>query len=326
MKNIPIITFIQRTWMLFLFALVSNWLTLTEKHFAILGTWEIDEKLGGVFHPHTPGEALGAMLYVPALASVVVLTALAFIHLFFRATIDADAHDGTYAREWRLITPFQRVLIANITRGIAIIGFCILCSSLARGGEIDEAARWQSAQVNPRSTIALDSAVALYQRTRSRYQTIEAMRPNGVPAPILFCLHYRESDNNFRCHAHEGSPLVHRTRDEPKGRLLSPNPPYTFEQSAEDAYYVCERPPLDRTDWHSPQAALDKMESFNGFGYRAKGIAAPYLWSGTSLYHGGKYVRDGVFSRTAQDGQLGCAAILKRMIARGVVVSFNGSL
>lgn len=148
------------------------------------------------------------------------------------------------------------------------------------------------------------------------------MRPNGVPAPILFCLHYRESDNNFKCHAHEGSSLMHRTRDEPKGRPLHPEPPYTFEQSAEDAYYVCEHPTLDKINWRDTQAALDKMESFNGFGYRRLGIAAPYVWSGTSLYKSGKYIADHKYSPVAVDKQLGCAAILKWMKAHGIDLPF----
>jgi lysozyme family protein len=188
----------------------------------------------------------------------------------------------------------------------------------------DQAARWNAAELQPKESIRLDNAVALYRRLAPRYHRIEVMRAHGVPAPVLFCLHYRESDNNFTRHLHEGSPLTHRTRDEPRGRLLAPHePPFTFEQSAEDAYYVCERPPLDRIDWRDAQAALDKMESFNGYGYRSRGIAAPYLWSGTNLYTRGKFIADHRFSATAIDAQLGCAAILKRMQARGVPVPFG---
>lgn len=187
---------------------------------------------------------------------------------------------------------------------------------------VNQPERWQRAIVSPKYTMALDVQMAVYRRNQWRYENIQNMRPNGVPAPILFCLHYRESDNNFKCHAHEGSSLQHRTRDEPKGRPLHPEPPYTFEQSAEDAYYVYEKPTLDKIDWNSMQAALDKMESFNGYGYRAKGIASPYLWSGTSIYGGGKYEHDGVFSRTAMDGQLGCSALLKHMQSKGIRISF----
>lgn len=323
MKNLLGFAYFLRNWHLVLVMLFTNWLTLTQKHFAILGTWEIDPMLGGVFHPHTPFEAFGAILYVPPFATVVWLAVGLMIHLKYRSTIDADAHDETDVRDWRQCSPFQRAAIRAFVFVGLVTAFCILCSSLARGVEpVDQPARWLAAEINPRSTIALDVAVKLYEHHRARYEVIQAMRPNGVPAPILFCLHYRESDNDFRCHAHEGSRLTARTRDEPKGRPLTPEPPYCFEQSAFDAYYVCEHPALDQVRWAEMQAALDKMESFNGFGYRARGINAPYLWSGTTIYHGGKYVRDGVFSRTALDAQLGCAAILKRMQWRGIRVAF----
>lgn len=190
------------------------------------------------------------------------------------------------------------------------------------GTNVDQAARWQAAQLRPQDSIRLDKAVALYVRTAGRYEIVERMRANGVPAPVIFCLHYRESDNDFTKHAHEGSPLTHRTRDVPRGRIPGLDPPYTWQQSAEDAYYVCERPPLDRIDWRNLQAALDKMESFNGYGYRHLGIPSPYLWAGTTLYARGKYVSDGRFSSTAQDAQLGCAAILLRMEERGIEIPF----
>jgi len=198
---------------------------------------------------------------------------------------------------------------------------CALCVMPA-SAQVDQRQRWDTAKLRPQDSIRLDKAAILFSRLAPRYVRIQKMRRNGVPAPILFCLHYRESDNDFTKHAHEGSPLTHRTRDEPRGRLPRPDPPYTFEQSAEDAYYVCERPPLDRINWRNISAALDKMESFNGFGYRGHGIASPYLWSGTSLYARGKYVSDGRFSGTAVDAQLGCAAILKRMQARGIKLPF----
>ncbi len=202
---------------------------------------------------------------------------------------------------------------------ISILGLTLISSGLAHSQiPVDQVARWEAANLRPQDSIRLDKAVALYQRLKPRYEAIQAMRPNGVPAPILFCLHYRESDNDFTCHFHEGSPLAHRTRDEPKGRLIHPDPPYTWQQSAEDAYYVCERPPLDKINWSNLQAALDKMESFNGYGYRRHGIDSPYLWSGTNLYSRGKFPSDGRFDPLAVDRQLGCVAILKRMQFRAL--------
>ncbi len=203
--------------------------------------------------------------------------------------------------------------------------FLLLLAMPLRGAEVDQTARWNAAKPDPRWSISVIKAVALYKRTASRYETIQRMRPNGVPAPILFCLHYRESDNNFSRHAHEGSSLLHRTRDEPKGRPLHPEPPYTFEQSAFDAYYVCEKPPLDHINWRDKQAALSKLTAFNGYGYDNyhPDVPTPYLWSGTSLQRPGKYVADGKFDRNARDAQLGCVAILKAMQKQSIVISFD---
>jgi lysozyme family protein len=188
----------------------------------------------------------------------------------------------------------------------------------------DQAARWEAARISPRWSIALDRAVARYQRTAPRYTRIEAMRANGVPAPVLFALHLRESDCDFAAHPHEGSPLLHRTRFVPKGRLPGSAPPYTFEQSAEDAYYVCDR--LDLKDWQHLAPALQAIESFNGLGYQRPGKPpSPYLWSGTTIYVRGKFVADGRYSPTAVDQQLGCAAVLKRMLERGIPLRFVGN-
>lgn len=323
-KNFPLVTFALRNWMLLIALGLSNWFANTEEHFKCLGKWVVDPEQGGIWISQRPMECFGPILWIVPISIGVYLINLLMIHLHYRETIDADTAGGKYKSDWDQCTPFERVKISTQVRVGLFIGLCILCNNLARGATppIDQATRWETATVNPRYRMALDVELSRYRHTQARYEVIQAMRPNGVPAPILFCLHYRESSNDFSRHAHEGSSLMHRTRDEPKGRPLTPEPPYSFEQSAFDAYYVCERPPLDKIDWQDGQESLDKMESFNGFGYRRLGLASPYLWSGTTIYTGGKYVRDGVFSRTAMDQQLGCCAILKWFEAHGVKLSF----
>lgn len=300
MKNIPILTFFSRsgTWLLLAFCVVSS---LAVRDDALFQKW-------------------GMLIYIPAIISNVMFFSVLVIHLFFRETIDRDVHCGTYVQDWRALTPSQRVFAHALIRIGIIIGFCILCAGLARGGEPDQEARWQAASIRPNARLALDSKIALYERNKAIYQRIQAMRKNGVPAPVIFGLHYRESDNDFRCHPHEGSPLTHRTRYVPKGRLPDVDPPYTFEQSAEDAYYVCDH--LDRPDWCHRAVRLQAIESFNGLGYQKfhPDIPSPYLWSGTSIYSRGKYTADGRFDRLALDKQLGVAAILKRMEERGICV------
>jgi lysozyme family protein len=204
--------------------------------------------------------------------------------------------------------------------GALVVIVLVILALKARGDVPDQDARWRAAKIDPHYSIALDVSVALYKRNFARYVKITHLRENGVPAPILFCLHQRESSGNFRCHPHEGSPLTQRTRFVPKGRLPHVPPPYTFEQSAEDAYYVCDR--LDLIDWRSRQDSLQGIEKFNGLGYQKyhPEVPSPYVWNGL-LINGkrtiGKYTGDGKFSRMAVDGQLGVAAILMRYKEQG---------
>lgn len=313
-RNIPLLIFI----------LVSTWLRMTQHKFALLGEWRADPDKGGIFVAFTPIDRFGAFLDAVALSAIFLYLCQWGVHLVCNQTVGKDAESGRNKTDWDACSPEVRVRVtSNIRIGFAI-ALGILLANMARAEPIpvNQVQRWQSAQVNPHYNIAVDVAVGLYQRHQAQYESIQRMKKNGVPAPILFCLHYRECDNSFRESPAQGDSLQRRSVNEPRGRIPNVDPPYTFDQAAYDAYYVVEHPPLDKIDWSNMQAALDKMESFNGFGYRAKGIAAPYLWSGTSLYHGGKYVRDGVFSRTAMDQQLGCAAILNGMIAKGIKISF----
>lgn len=57
------------------------------------------------------------------------------------------------------------------------------------------------------------------------------------------------------------------------------------------------------------------FEEYNGLGYAARGIASPYVWSGTDQYDAGKFVADHVFNPRRIDVQDGCAPILSLMMA-----------
>lgn len=172
--------------------------------------------------------------------------------------------------------------------------------------------RWHAAELRPEWRSRIEAAVDRYRSTRGRYAEIEAMRSPGVPARVVFVLHGRESTWSFAKHLHEGSPLSGRTRWVPKGRPRHGSPPYTFEESAEDALYRLKD--MESWDWSTLESLLQNIERYNGLGYQRyhKDVPSPYLWSGTTIYSRGKYVADGRFSRLAVDKQLGCAAILKR--------------
>lgn len=184
---------------------------------------------------------------------------------------------------------------------------------------------WDSVKIRPDYTYRIDKAVALYLDNKDRYKAVEKMRKGGVPAPIVFTLHGRESTWSFRKHLHEGSPLTGRSRWVPKGRpKFAPanGHTYTFEESAEDALYLLKD--MESVDWTSCDRALYNIEKYNGLGYiKYRPIHSPYLWSGTYHYSRGKYVADGRYSSSAVDKQLGCGSILKRMQERGIDIGFR---
>ncbi len=193
-------------------------------------------------------------------------------------------------------------------------------SAFAAVPHIDQEQRWASATVNPKSRIACDVAVAMYRRNQYRYEAIANMKPGTVPPQVLFCLHLRESDCNFKCSPAQGDSLQHRSIHVPRGRIPDKEPPYTFEQSAFDSYFNVDR--LDLKNWKTVQGTMDAITGFNGWGPEYKGVPSSYTWGATSVQRPGKYIRDGVWSSTAVDGQLGAAAVLKWMQARGIELPF----
>lgn len=327
-RNVPIVTFFTRTstWFIMFLMALFDWAVLSKHVWHWQQLPDLRDGTPGQWVPMTTYDYCGAVLYLPMLASTAMFLAMLFIHLYFRSTIDRDTHDGTYQCDWGVLSSYERVYIRTFILIGLVIAFSIIGASLAHGGVPDQVSRWEAARINPAFSIALDVSVETFRRNAERYERITAMRENGVPAAVIFCLHQRESSGNFRCHPHEGSPLTGRTRFVPKGRLPLPaNPPFTFEQSAADAYYVCDK--LDRVNWKDVQTALQGIESFNGLGYQNNhpDVPSPYLWSGTNLYRRGKYTGDGHFDHFAVDKQLGCVAILLRLRQAGVRLSWEQS-
>src|SRR5262249_22752375 len=124
-------------------------------------------------------------------------------------------------------------------------------------------------------------------------------------------IHSLEGSLNFNTHLHNGDPLKARTVNEPAGRPKEGSPPFTFEESAIDALA------FDKVAVNlEPTFAgiCFKLEGFNGFGYRGKGINTPYLWSFSNQYTKGKFVGDRKFDPNAVSRQCGAAVILRRLV------------
>lgn len=181
------------------------------------------------------------------------------------------------------------------------------------------AAMYAAATVKPESIATVDHIVTTLASHRNRYDA--ASRTSGVPWYVIAAIHSLEGggqSGDFSRHLHNGDPLTAQTTHIPAHRPAAPPAsgklPYTWEESAADA--------LSRwrgvTDWSLP-ATLWRLEGYNGFGTRARGLPSPYLWSYTDQYVKGKYVADGVWDANAVSRQVGAAAILKRMEQRGII-------
>lgn len=144
----------------------------------------------------------------------------------------------------------------------------------------------------------------------SRYQSVGDQL--GIPWFFIAVIHNMEASQNFKAHLHNGDPLTARTVQVPAGRPKKGTPPFSWEDSAEDALAM--RGLGAKTDW-SLAGMLYQLEGYNGWGYRLHHphVLTPYLWSFSNHYTSGKYVADGTWSDTAVSKQCGAAVLLRRM-------------
>ena len=145
------------------------------------------------------------------------------------------------------------------------------------------------------------------RQSQARYEAVAEF--SRVPWKVVAVLHIREANGNFACHFHNGDPLTERTVHVPKGYPLVGEPPFTWEDSATDALSLDNL--SGRDGWEDIATTLDRIERFNGLGYRRKGLPSPYLWAGTNHEPHGKFTSDGFFDPTATDKQPGAAGLLK---------------
>lgn len=183
---------------------------------------------------------------------------------------------------------------------------------------------FQNCRIN---STARDTVTALADQLatgKPRYQSIG--NSLGIPWCFIGLVHYRECNLSFDKHLHNGDPLNARTVHEPKNRPAQGTPPFRFEDSARDALLLQQ---LDRwQDWSLP-GMLYQLEAYNGFGYRLyhPEVLTPYLWGQSNLYSQGGFPKDGVWSGSYVNRQLGVAVLLRRLSERGhVSFAADGSL
>lgn len=170
------------------------------------------------------------------------------------------------------------------------------------------AEHWHNMVISPERLPIVEQIADKIVSLKDKYLSLEAQ--TGVPWYFIGIVHLRESNNDFSTHLHNGDPLDARTVHVPAGRPKAGTPPFSFEYSALDALKLKGYDKI--TDWSIERIAYC-LEQYNGFGYRMRGVASPYLWASTNQYGKGKFIADGAkgWRPNVVDTQLGTMAVLK---------------
>lgn len=174
------------------------------------------------------------------------------------------------------------------------------------------AADWARMQVLPKRLAVVDAAARDIAGFRHRYEPVAGA--TRVPWFVIGLFHMRESSLDFDTHLHNGDPLTARTKHVPAGRPAG-WPPFSWEASAIDALQY---DGLDEVGAWPLEVIAYKSEGYNGFGALYRGRKSGYLWAGSNIYDGGKFVEDRKWDPNFRDPQLGVMTVLRRMIELGL--------
>lgn len=152
---------------------------------------------------------------------------------------------------------------------------------------------------------------ALIVKFKPLYDPVEAA--TGVPWWMVGGFDCREEGFNHRGNLCNGDPLDRPTTHVPRGV----GPFATWTQGAVFAMHYDRIAANDIIGW------FIEGERFNGEGYHNHSDPTapsspepnPYLWSGTNIYHKGKYTGDGHWDSSVVDVQSGIAAMYLALVA-----------
>lgn len=146
-----------------------------------------------------------------------------------------------------------------------------------------------------------------WEENKEKYEEVE--KATGMPAELIAAIHWREGSGDFTTYLHNGEKLGQVTTLEPAGVYFT-----DWTEAAIDAINR-EKGNATMANDGSLEYYLNYAEGYNGWGYKNKGVVSPYVWAGTTNYHGGKYVADGVYDPNHYDQQLGVAAMMKAIMS-----------
>ncbi|TNE85227.1 MAG: hypothetical protein EP330_26220 [Deltaproteobacteria bacterium] len=149
-----------------------------------------------------------------------------------------------------------------------------------------------------------------FAANQGRYEAVAAQ--TGIPARLIAALHFRESSMRFDTYLHQGDPLGKPAVNHPANIPVF----HVWEDAAVHALTgkssVRDAVGMDASTTDETAIATF-AERYNGLGYHYKNKPSPYVYAGTDVYRGGKYVRDGVYDPNVWDRQPGVMAMLRSL-------------
>lgn len=175
----------------------------------------------------------------------------------------------------------------------------------------DYSGMFDSAIIDPKKEVELDNICKLISLNIEAYKFVSL--ETSIPWILIASIHYRESDQSFQKHLHNGDPLTAKTVHVPRNRPVEGEPPFRWQDSAVDALTGFWKPKL----WNM-SGCLEFLERYNGLGYRTHSVNSPYLWDWTQHYTSGLFVEDGKFDPNKKENRAGCVAIIKTLEMKGL--------
>lgn len=130
-SNVPILTFFSRFWLLTLFAVLLNCVPLWSKAWFYVPIGK-DEWGNIVWEGQTTFQILGSIAYIPGVVLAAYWINAFAIHLYFRKTVDLDAHNNTYSDAWGRLADRDLVLFTVILRVGLFIGASLIVAAVVK--------------------------------------------------------------------------------------------------------------------------------------------------------------------------------------------------
>lgn len=167
-------------------------------------------------------------------------------------------------------------------------GGCAACKSGCADLEKKHRERLANMKEHPNAAMKDDvkKFAEHYQANKAHYEALG--NELDYPPEIIAIDHWRESHGDFTKNLANGEPLGRTTRKVPKGMDFK-----DFDDSARYAFKkfaACKAALGMNKDTKDRAKAAAFLENYNGHGYYNKGVASPYVYSGTDQYTSGKYV------------------------------------